>query len=218
MKNYLLTAFVGILLTSSVQALACPHSQEMFICPGDKVVDQSGNIGRASGVNRFKNTISINYGGSADGIENMRTVFLGVGCIDGICVGDKVIDESGNRGRVDAVNPYNSMVAISYGGSADGLERVNTLALGMGCVLGYCVGDEVTDESGNRGVIDGVNRYNQTAAVNYGGSASGISRIRDLSSSVYCATYGDSSRSMKVFPMINTSIYPSPLFHFSAKR
>ena len=190
-KNVL---FALIVLTASPAAMACPHNLQQFICPGDPVVDSAGNPGTVDAVNPFQKTVAINYGGASDGQSSIETVALGVGCLAGFCVGDSVVDSAGNRGKVVAVNPYNNLLALNYGGASDGLSNVSTVALGMGCMLGYCVGDGVVDSAGNRGTIDAINYSNSNIAVNYGGASDGLSNIETLSSTNYCSTYGDADR------------------------
>lgn len=217
MKSLFLSLLAGFSLVAT-QAQACPHSQKMFICPGDKVVDSNGYVGRADGVNPFQHTVSINYGGSSDGIVGIYSTALGYGCLEGYCVGDTAVDANGYRGVIDAVNPYNGTVAINYGGSSDGIRNIESVSLGLGCVLGYCVGDKVADSNGYRGTIDAVNRFRQTAAVNYGGSSDGVSQIQTLSSAEYCSTYGDRERTLNAFPVIIISEYPSNDFRFTHSR
>lgn len=216
MKRFVLVA-LGVLLFVNQQANAC-HTQQNFICPGDKVVDENGYIGRVSGVNPFQKTVSINYGGSSDNIKSISSTALGMGCLEGYCVGDFAVDENGYRGRIDAVNPYNRTVAINYGGSNDNIKNIESVALGIGCMFGYCVGDGVTDDNGYKGKIDSINRYRGTAGVNYGGSNDNIKRIQVLSSSHICEDYGSRARSVQVFPILIEARYPSAKFKYTAAR
>jgi preprotein translocase subunit YajC len=209
---------ISFLTLSAASALACPHSRQEFICPGDTVVDSSGYQGRVAAVNPFQKTAAVNYGGSTNENHEYANLALGVGCIDGVCVGDRVVDSSGYAGHVVGVNPYNDTLAINYGGSTSELHEVNDVALGQGCILGYCVGDKVVDSSGYSGEIIAVNFATGTAAVNYGGSTSELHEIQTLSTSVYCDKYGDSFRGMKRFPLAPVGKYLGPNFHYHSAR
>ena len=214
----ILSILTGLILVSSIQANACPRSQQRLICPGDKVVDNNGYVGMASGVNPFQQMVSINYGGSSDNIKSITSTAIGAGCLEGYCVGDLAIDDNGYRGRIDAVNPYNRTVAINYGGSSDNIKNIESISLGLGCMMGYCVGDKVIDDEGYKGEVDAINRFRGTAAVNYGGSSDNIKRIQSLSSSEFCSTYGDHERMVNIFPIIIESRYPSLDFKFTLTR
>lgn len=214
----ILSILTGLILASSIHAKACPRSNEKLLCPGDKVVDINGYVGTVSGVNPFQQTVSINYGGSTDNIKTITSTAIGFGCLEGYCIGDLAVDQRGYRGRIDAVNPYNRTVAINYGGSTDNIEYIENVALGLGCAIGYCVGDTVIDDNGYKGKMEAINRFKETAAVNYGGSNDNIKRIRSLSSSEICSTYGDEERIVSAFPVINESLYPSSNFKFTLKR
>lgn len=218
MKKTLLSLVAGFLLISGAQANACPRSQERLICPGDKVVDNNGNVGVASGINPFQNQVSIDFGDSYDTIKNIKYTALGLGCLEGYCVGDFAVDNNGNRGRIDAVNPYNRTVALNYGGRYDEIKNIKSVALGIGCMMGYCVGDRVIDNNGNRGIIEAINSYTGQAAISYGGPYDTIKNIQYLASSKFCATYGDQERSVKVFPILIESKYISLDFKFSLTR
>lgn len=214
----ILSILAGLILVYSNQANACSRSQEKLFCPGDSVVDSYGYSGSVSGVNLFQQTLAINYGGSTDSIRSIKSTAIGIGCLEGYCVGDFAVDDSGFRGRIDAINPYNRTVAIDYGGRSNGIKDIESVALGLGCMLGSCVGDFVTDGSGHRGSVDAINRFRGTAAVSYGGRSDSIKLIQSLSTSKFSATYGDDKRILNVFPIIIESRYPSLDFKFTLTR
>ena len=210
--------FLSLALVWSATAMACPHTQQRFICPGDRVVDPSGYVGHVRAVNPFHGTVAINYGGTSDSQYNISSVALGLGCLEGYCTGDLVVDASGYRGNIDGVNPYNRTVAINYGGTSDSIYNIQQVSLGLGCRMGYCVGDKVVDPSGYEGTIEAVNRYSGQAAINYGGTSDSLYAIEQLSSSEYCSTYGDADRAVPLYPVFQSSLYDSPNFHFSMRR
>lgn len=206
------------LLALSGAAQACPHSEQQFMCPGDPVVDQFGNSGTVAAINPFQKTVAVNYGGSSNNQYDMKTVALGLGCLEGYCVGDSVVDQFGNSGTVSAVNPYNGNVSVNYGGSTNNLYPVDTVALGMGCLQGYCVGDGVVDQFGNSGKIAAINYYNSQVAINYGRAVNNLYNIQTVSTTAYCTTYGDAQRTVPRFPTIDINLYVSADFHFSLQR
>jgi preprotein translocase subunit YajC len=198
--------------------MACPHNQQQFMCPGDPVVDSSGYSGNVVAVNPFQKTVAVNYGGAINSQYPIQTVALGLGCFEGYCVGDSVVDSSGYPGKVSAVNPYNGNIAINYGGTISSLYGLATVALGLGCDQGYCVGDQVVDSSGYAGTLVAINYANDMVAINYGGTISSIYKIQTVSSTQFCATYGDADRSVPRFPVFDASLYISPDFQFSLSR
>jgi hypothetical protein len=212
------TTFLAI---SSLSALACPHNAHQFICPGDQVVDPSGDRGEVRAINPAEETAAVKYQNSGED-QNWEVADLALrqGCLDGICVGDLAVDSSGSRGIIDAVNPYSSTIAIRYrGNSEDQIWDASNVAMGFGCIRGYCVGDKVVDASGDEGVIEALNRNSNVAAVKYrGNSEDQIWDVFTLSSSVFCATYGESQRHSRFFPTFAANQYISPALHFSLKR
>jgi hypothetical protein len=116
------------------------------------------------------------------------------------------------------VNPYNGHIAINYGGSTSSVVALNSVALGMGCDQGYCVGDKVVDQTGYAGTLVAINYSNDTVAINYGGTTSGMNKLQTVSSTEFCTTYGDADRSVPRFPNMDASLYVAPDFQFSLNR
>ncbi len=83
-----------------------------------------------------------------------------------ICTQDAVVDSSNNRGRVIGINPSTQNAAVMRDWDS-GMETVSvrTLALGLGCVAGACVGDMVVDSSNNVGKIIAVNPYSRSVVI-----------------------------------------------------
>ena len=88
-----------------------------------------------------------------------------------ICPGDPVVDEYNRAGRVRAVNPFQKVASYSLGNGAIVSADIQTLALGMGCLEAFCVGDRVVDEYNRAGRVMAVNPYNRTVAYALGNGA-----------------------------------------------
>lgn len=225
MKSFGIARFTGALVVGLLGmqslALACPHNQQMFMCPGDPVVDSGGTSGTVKAINPFKHTVSMYEPAYGRNYEySIEQVALGVGCLEGYCVGDSVVDSGGTSGKIVAVNPYNRQIAMyepAYGRNY--LYSIDQVSLGLGCMEGYCVGDQVVDSGGTNGTIVGINRANGQAAVyepSYGRNY--VYGIRTLGSTNFCTTYGDMERAVRVYPEMRVEMYITTELHFTLTR
>lgn len=211
-----------VLLFAAGSALACPRSKERFLCPGDLVIAESGMGGKVQSVNPFKKKIFVKFDGYTNAYEyTPDTLAIASGCLEGYCVGDKVIVESGMEGRIAGVNPYSRQAAIKFDGYSNAYYfSVDDLAVDYGCIEGYCVGDDVTTESGMTGRLVGLNFNNGKGAVKFSGySNKYLFDIQDLASHKYCETYGEQPRSRNRFPeAYDPSDFATPDFRYTKER
>jgi len=83
------------------------------VCVGDRVVTPSNKTGAIIGINPYNQTVSIDLDYYSDHYSyKLEEIFLGYGCVQGICVNDKVLNPSNKPGVVIGVNPYYGSVSI----------------------------------------------------------------------------------------------------------
>jgi hypothetical protein len=209
------------LFFASSAAMACPHNQQQFICPGDEAVNPYGQAGRITSVNPFDHKVTLTLKGLSIGSSfNVSEVLLAQGCLEGICVGDQVVNPYGQPGTIAGVNPYKRQVALQLPGlSISSIFSVDDIGSGIGCLRGYCVGDTVTNPYGQTGTLVAINYHNGKGAFqNKGLNISSYFDITQLGSMVYCTTYGDFERSVPRYPDFGNDDYVGPDFHFSMQR
>lgn len=213
----LFTLVTLLVLIYNHPALACPRDQQNLICTGDSVVKPNGWSGVVLGINNFKKTAAVRssnkFSNSSRGTYKISDLAIGFGCVNGYCVGDKVTGDNptinGWRGTIIGVNPYLKKAAVKWHRSSDniptrlrGIFEIRDLAIGLGCVMGYCVGDLVIDAKGWTGHIIGVNAAKKNAGVKWFRSPDNISTqssdttlIENLSNSKFCEDYDVKYRS-----------------------
>lgn len=81
-----------------------------------------------------------------------------------ICPGDPVVDQYNRAGRVRAVNPFQKVASYSLNNGAIVSADIPTLALGMGCLEAFCVGDFVVDQYNRAGRVTAINPYTRVVA------------------------------------------------------
>jgi len=209
-----------LMLSAPASAMACPHSRQQFVCPGDAIVDAGNNKGILTAVNPFQHTAS--YQAEYLGMLSapIETLALAAGCLEALCVGDAIVDDANNKGIVAAVNPYNGTVAYEAEYLGMRSASVRTLKVARGCSLGYCVGDAIVDDANNKGIIIALSPYDDSAAyqAEYLGMLS--AQIETLSSTQYCAEYGEShpARQARHYPSLPTNRYAAPDFRYYQSR
>jgi hypothetical protein len=82
-----------------------------------------------------------------------------------ICPGDRIVSNDNIVGKVLGVNPFRRTIAFRSNliGSTYTREK-STLALGLGCLEMYCVGDRIVSDDNIVGTILAVNPYQNTIA------------------------------------------------------
>lgn len=82
-----------------------------------------------------------------------------------ICPGDTVVSADSVIGTVVGVNAYQGTVAFRSKATGNMFTRSkSTLALGLGCLEMFCVGDSVVSDDSVQGIILAVNPYDSTVA------------------------------------------------------
>ena len=191
--------FVTMPLFYCVLAKACPPHSKAFLCHGDKVVDQFGIRGNVEAINQAEESVVIKYPSEGTGIyqtNSIKTVAVAFGCLANYCVGDTVVTSQGQVGKIEAINSYNRTLAIAMGSFRDLIEMVDTVALGLGCSMGYCVGDIVFDPYNNRGEIIAINKISGFASVKFKSGRVNSIGLSNLASVEQCSRYGKDARSM----------------------
>jgi len=94
----------------------CMH----LVCVGDRVVSPSNNPGQVIGINPYNQTVSIDLDYYSDHYSyRLEEIFLGYGCVEGICVKDHIISPSNNEGTVIGINPYYGTVSVDLNSYSD---------------------------------------------------------------------------------------------------
>jgi ribosomal protein L24 len=141
--------FLVASMISAQSALACIDNSGFTICPGDVVYKGTVYSQGATvvAINPYRNTVTVRsvYAGNLN-TENVTDLDITRGCIDRVCVGDKVYKgtEFSQGARVLALNP-NSRTATVQSIYAGNLVKsdVSSFDLVSGCIRNICVGDKV---------------------------------------------------------------------------
>lgn len=219
--NLSILALAGLILGFTLQASACPHSVNQFICPGDKIVSDDNIVGTVVGVNPYQGTIVFksDYSGNTF-TRNKSTLGIGLGCLEIFCVGDGIVSNDNIYAHILAVNPYNNTISFRSDYSGNVFTRaLQSLALGFGCVLGICVEDTVISSDNITATVLAVNPFNGEVAFrsNYSGRVF-TRQAETLATSKYCDTYGEYPRRHKRFPFVNEASYIDIHFKWNLKR
>lgn len=117
------------------ECLLMSDRSEVDVCIGDKVVSRYGHKGKVIGINKSNNTVAIDLNDySSHVLENVYQIYQGESgaCVDGFCVGQRVVSKYGYPGTIIGVNPKTKYVAIdidSY--SSHVLEGIDTIYMGQ---------------------------------------------------------------------------------------
>lgn len=83
------------------------------VCVGDRVVSSGNSTGVVIGINPYKHTVSIDLDNYFEHYSyNLSEIFLGFGCVDGVCVGDLAVSSGNSTGTIIGVNPYRGTVSL----------------------------------------------------------------------------------------------------------
>lgn len=134
----------------TLSSLALAEGCVAGLCVGDRVVDSSGYNALVSAVNPFRRTVAINYGGTTSSHQNPEALSVTFGCIQGLCIGDRVIDSSGYSAIIVAINFARHTVAVNYGGSTSVHQRPESLSVTNYCADYPTLYREMTSYSGGR--------------------------------------------------------------------
>jgi hypothetical protein len=209
---------LGLLLTWTIQTQACPRSEQQFICPGDRVVSEINIEGTVVGVNIHRGEVAFKTSTGSTYTEPKETLSLGMGCLELYCVGDTVVSEINIVGKIIGVNPYTRSIAFKTTTGSVYTENIETVALGLGCVYGYCFDDTVISEINITGRVIAVNAYNGMVAYRTVTGSIYTDSYETLSTSAYCDTYGEYSRAQEVYPVVSSQKYSIKKLKYSAKR
>ena len=95
-------------------------------------------------------------------------VLVRKGCLDAYCANDSAVFKSSD-GIIVGINKIKKLIAISFVGGTSkytgvGTYGMSSVAIGKGCILGFCIGDRVVSASVQGSVI-GVNPYRGQLAI-----------------------------------------------------
>lgn len=170
MKRILVT-LVGILLLSLGQAHACIRDIKggKILCPGDKVVSPSNATGYVIGINFYNKRVAVDLDYYSDhNSYDIDELFVGFGCMYGICVGDRVVSPNpyNDTGTIIGINPYYKTVSVNLDHYKNHFSyELDEIFIGFGCVKGVCVKDRVVSPSNIYGSVIGVNPYRGSVSV-----------------------------------------------------
>lgn len=105
-----------------------------------------------------------------------------------ICPGDTIVSNDNIVGTVRGVNPFQGNVAFRSNSSGSTYTRNKlSLALGLGCLEMYCVGDRIVSSDNIIGTILAVNPFQNTIAFRSNSSGSVYTRsLESLSLGMGC--------------------------------
>lgn len=198
--------FALLTLLASFGALACGQPDTAYLCPGAKVHPDNWTHSQGGTVVSYNpSTGVIKVRSSSTGnTANFGVRDLGVtqGCIDHVCVGDRVHPDNWTHSQgatVVSVNPHTRNIKIlsrSTGNTAN--TNARDLGLARGCSEGICVGDTVSPDSWTHSQgatvisINPVTRNIKILSRSTGNTAN--VRARDLGVMNYCAEYSNDQR------------------------
>jgi hypothetical protein len=217
----ILAIISGLILVSSVQAMACPRSANQLICPDDTIVSDDNIVGFVVGVNPFQGTVAFRSKSTGNIITRDKlSLALGIGCLEMYCVGDTIVSNDNIVGTILAVNPFQNTIAFQSYSSGNVITRpLESLSFDIGCIRGVCVGDTIISSDNITGLVLAVNPFYGTVAFRSYSSGNVITRqVETLSSTNYCDDYGHYSRTHIRYPFINEEAYTHIKLKFSIQR
>jgi len=230
--SFLIVTLAAALLSPS-QASACSRDEQQLICPGDRVVGTNYSTskswgGRVQAVNPFRKTVSIHHDDGDLHTWDLDNVAIGVGCIQGYCVGDRAVGTNYSTskswgGKIVAVNPYRQTVVIRHDDGDLHAWDLQNVAIGVGCIQGYCVGDGVvaTNYSTSKswgGKIVAVNPVKGTVSIHHNDGDLHTWDLQNVANSEYCAEYGSSARKHRRFPFLDERSYRVKKWKYGLRR
>ena len=218
MKALAQLGIIFAISASAASALACPHSIQQFICPGDSVVNAYGMAGTAVAVNPFQKTVAMRTSLGTIQQEKLVDIAIGEGCLEAFCIGDVVSNHYGMTGAIAAVNPYSGKVVLRTSLGTLQLEKLSDMLVAYGCNSGYCVGDRIVNKYGMEGVIYALSPYDNKAAMQTSLGTIQLENIEDLSSTNFCEAYGEQERGYSRYPGLPSDQYLAPSFHYYHRR
>lgn len=103
----------GTVFTRNKQTLALGLGCLEMYCVGDRIVSNDNIVATILAVNPYQNTVAFRSVVTGTVFtRNLNTLALGLGCVRGICVDDKIISSDNIVGKVLAVNPFNGTIAF----------------------------------------------------------------------------------------------------------
>lgn len=105
----------------------------------DAVVE--GHKGTIVGVNAYQKHITIKFQDESILAMNFSKTSVGSGCLRAICVGNKG-HASNFGGEVVAINKYENKISMLLENGKYFTFKSNNVAVGKGCLSGFCVGDK----------------------------------------------------------------------------
>jgi hypothetical protein len=161
--------FTMMLTLGTMTSFACTEE----LCIGTRIIPEGYTHGYADvvsydSVKRFytvKGNESTGYH-----LVTIRAISMMTGCLDNICVGDKVIPDSYTFGYATVKGINHSLQTIVLQGSHSSIyHRKLSLELAQtkGCLHGICVGDKVLPNNYTEGyaVVNAINFTNSTVTV-----------------------------------------------------
>lgn len=116
--------------TSRIRDLAIGRGCLGYFCVGDRVVSESGFVGKVIGLNPYLSKAAVKWHTNPRGyardfreLVNLKRLAIGRGCVYGLCEQDGVISPTGFVGRVIGVNPYTYQAAVKWHTSPRGYAR-----------------------------------------------------------------------------------------------
>jgi hypothetical protein len=142
----IMKGLLAVSLVMSANALACETG---LICPGATVYpdDYSAGFAQVIAINPSTGQITVkgNYS-SSYGRYSVEQLAIPTGCMQGMCVGDRVIPSNYSAGyaSIIAINTYKKTFTVK-GNYSDNYSRYSaqSLATLSGCYRGVCVGENV---------------------------------------------------------------------------
>lgn len=221
------------LFLHSTNADACNRDERQLVCPGDRVVAKNyvqnkSWGGRVEAVNPFRNTVAVLHDDYDRATWNLSDVAVGVGCIQGYCVGDRAVARNGGTnkswgGRIVAVNPWRQEVAIMHDDYDLATWSLDDVSLGLGCIEGYCVGDRAvaTNSTSGKswgGKIVAVNPSRRMISILHDDYDLATWDIADVANAEFCADYDSLARKHHRFPLLNESRFRVKKWKYGLNR
>ncbi|QDK40921.1 hypothetical protein DOM21_05505 [Bacteriovorax stolpii] len=153
--------------------------------------DDSGAVmqraGVIIGVNPVTKMISLRYNSGVIETVSAQHVSVGKGCLRGYCVGERAAINT-RVGRIIGVNPIKYYISVMLDSGVIESVSQEYVAVGKGCLSGYCVGDRGAVGS-RAGKIVGVNPLKNEIALTFDSGVSESVHIDNVSVNSLCYQY-----------------------------